>query len=201
MKKYFLFIPFSFLTLFGKTQSIDGTFIGLELNGLTIDSAGQVYFYGVDTFPKQRWFHEVKVIIKSNRITVDKYPVCFDSLGKTYSASDGGFITYRGTLTKLGDVYIARTKMIAYDYLGFSFFDPPQTVDDSDSSTVKMKSEALTKKSDKDLLEQYDRIKEKGLFIYFPKGTLRQDFSIRYDKKGIWLNNVLYKRATKKQSP
>ncbi len=57
------------------------------------------------------------------------------------------------------------------------------------------------KKSEKDLLEQYDRIKEKGKFIYFPKGTLRQDFIIRCDKAGIWLNNVFFKRVTTKQSP
>ena len=201
MKKVILLISFSFLTLCGKTQSIDGTFVGLEFNGLTIVTAGQVYFYGVDTFPKQRWFHEVKVIIKSNRITVDKYPVCFDSSGKKYSASDGGFITYGGTLIKSGDIFIAKTKMITYDYMGFSFFDRPQMVVDEDSSTIKMQVETSPKKSEKDLLEQYDRIKENGMFIYFSKGTLRQDFIIRYDKTGIWLNNVFFKQVTKKQSP
>jgi hypothetical protein len=201
MKKVILIISFSFLTLCGKTQSIDGTFVGLEFNGLTIDSTGRVHFYGVDTFPNQRWFHEVKVIIKSNRITLHKYPVCFDSSGKKYSASDGGFITYSGTLTKSGDIYITKTKMVAYDYMGFSFFEPPQMVGDEDSSTIKAQREPSPKKSEKDLLEQYDRIKEKGKFIYFPKGTLRQDFIIRCDKAGIWLNNVFFKRVTTKQSP
>jgi hypothetical protein len=201
MQKFLLLISFHFLTLCSRTQTIAGTYIGLELNGLTIDSAGQVYFYGFDTFPKQKWFYEVKIIIKSNHITVDKSPVYFDSLGKTYSASDGGFITYGGTFFKSGDVYIAKTKMTAYDYMGFSFFEPPKIADDIDSSTIKMGKELPIKQTDQDLLEKYDRIKKEGMFVYFPKGTLRQDYILRYDKKGIWLNNVFYNRATKKQSP
>lgn len=201
MKKICLLNSFLFLTLVGWTQALDGTYIGLELNDLTIDPSGKIYFYGVDTFPKQRHLHEVKVVIKANKITVDKYPVYFDSSGKTYSASDGGFITYGGTLIKSGDIYIAKTKMIAYDYMGFSFFEPPQIVDDTNSNNVKIQPKPSLNKSDQELLGQYDRINERGLFIYFPKGTLLHDYIIRNDKKGIWLNNEFYRRATKKQSP
>lgn len=203
MRKLLLLTISSFLTLVGQTQSIEGVYVGLELNGLRIDSAGQVYFYGVDSFPKQRQFHEVKIIIKSNSITVDKSPVYFDSSGKFYSASDGGFITYQGSLVKAADIYFAKTQMIKYDYMGFSFFDPPKIANDIDTSITNNQLPALKKRSEKELLEMFDQIKERDLFIYFPKGTLKQDYIIRPDKKGIWLNNIFFQRhiITLKHSP
>ena len=184
------------------TQTIDGHYRALELNGLSIDSTGNIYFYGIDSFPNQKWYYEVNITIKGNQITVNKSPVWFKDAAKSYSASDGGLITYRGTLTKLGDTYIAKTKMVDYDYMGLSFFDPPKISDDNDTTAInQFVNETPKRETEQMRLGKYDRIKKNGIYVYFPKGLLRQDFVIRPDKSGVWVNNVFYIRQKKKYSP
>lgn len=176
------------------SQTIEGHYRAFELNGLTIDSIGNIYFYGIDSFPKEKWFHEVNVTIKGNRITIDKTPVYFADSSKSYSVSDGGFITYSGKLRQAGEIYYVRTKMVDYDYMGLTFFDPPKI----DETTGKPYSETDTiKKID---LDKYDKIKKDGVLVYFGKGILTQDYIIRPDKDGIWINNTFYYRQKKMQS-
>jgi hypothetical protein len=182
------------------TQTIDGNYRAFELNGLSIDSTGNIYFYGIDSFPKQKWYYEVSITIKGNQITVDKKPIWFKDSLKSYSASDGGFITYRGTLTKLSDTYIAKTKMVDYDYMGLSFFDSPKISDDYNTTAINQFGDEI-QETEKIRLAKYDRIKKNGTYVYFEKGLLRQDFVIRPDKGGIWINNVFYRRQKKKYSP
>lgn len=201
MKKTIFFLALIISIFVGKTQTIDGTFFALELNGLTVDTSGKVYFYMSDSFPKEKWFHEVKVVIKGNSITVDKYPVSYDSTGtKWYSASDGGFLTYKGTLAKAADLYIAKTKLVDYDYIGMSYFDAPKISDDVNSSYNDTSFRHTTKPSRNELRKTHDVTKGiHGTEVFLPKGTLRQNFIIRPDKDGLWINNVFYYRR-KKQS-
>ena len=170
-------------------QTITGHYRALELNDLSIDSMGNIRFYGIDSFPKEKWYHEVNVTIKGNEITIDKSPVWFKDSLKSYSASDGGFITYSGKLTKVGEAYYVQAKMINYDYIGLSFFDRPKI----DEETGKAYTQIDTCKVNK-RFANYDRIKKNGNYVYFRKGLLRQDYLITPDKDGISINNVFYRR-------
>jgi hypothetical protein len=46
--------------------------------------------------PGQKWFHENSLLIRDNEAILDKVPLHIVKGKKQYSASDGGFITYRG---------------------------------------------------------------------------------------------------------
>ena len=192
-----IIITFSLLSICsGYSQSIDGIYTAYEFNKLEIDSSGKVRFYGVDSFPKERWFYEVWVSIKSNQITISKSPVVFNDSIKIYSASDGGFITYKGPIVKSGDIFFAKVKMHSYDYIGFSIFDAPRVINDFDTSHVDTPLVKISiKEQERELKRTHDWIQKDGMYVFFPKGFLRQDYIIKPDKKGIWINNVFYRRA------
>jgi hypothetical protein len=65
----------------------DGTYVGME--PMSSLSPGE---------PRTRWLHENTLTIKGDAVTLSKSPVCIKKGKKFYSASDGGFYTYRGTL-------------------------------------------------------------------------------------------------------
>lgn len=67
----------------------DGTFVGLE----------PMPGYHDPETPKDRWFHQNTLTIKGRDVTLHKIPVSYYKGKKWYSASDGGFYTYTGTLT------------------------------------------------------------------------------------------------------
>jgi hypothetical protein len=189
------------LSTFLQAQTVEGTYFALEINGLMVDTSGTVYFYMQDRFPKEKWFHEVKVVIKGSNITITKYPISYDSLGKKwYSASDGGFLTYKGTITKSGDLYVAKTALVDYDYIGVSYFEPPKIANDIDSNYIDTVQNNGKNLSLTELRKTHDVTKDvRGIEVFLPKGTLRQDYLIRPDKGGLWINNVFYYRR-KKQS-
>jgi hypothetical protein len=66
--------------------------------------------------PDALWFHENTLIIRNGELILDTSPVSIREGEKAYSASDGGFLTYRGRfLTKNGRLYISlRTFMSDY---------------------------------------------------------------------------------------
>lgn len=184
---------FLFSLIIGRAQVINGTYFALKFNQLMIDTSGEVQFFMSESFAKEKWFHQVEVTIKGNSITIDKYPVHFDSAGiKWYSVSDGGFLTYKGQLIKHGDMYIAKTVLTDCDYIGFSIFAPPTIISDTDIESNLLKSSPVLERN----LSQYETYKTKrGFKIYLPKGTVRQDLIIRQNEKGIWINNkYFYKR-------
>jgi hypothetical protein len=45
--------------------------------------------------PKASWFHENTLVIRHDEAILDKVPVVFLNGKKGYSASDGGFMTFR----------------------------------------------------------------------------------------------------------
>jgi hypothetical protein len=192
-----------FLSLFGKSQSLDGTYVALELINFKADTSGTVSFYGYENFPDEVWFHEVKMVIRGRKIHIQKSPVHFDSMEfKRYSASDGGFLTYNGTITKVKDIYIARTKLVAHDYIGFSLFTPPKIIIDQErkADTSAAGSENPTSKpskkySVKELRKRHDVVKGlQGIEVFLPKGSTQQEFVIRVDIEGVWMNNKFYSR-------
>jgi hypothetical protein len=71
--------------------AVDGEYLGLEqLPSLSPEDS--------DT----TWFHENRLIIRNDEAILDKVPVTIRRGKKTYSASDGGFLTYRARFIKKG---------------------------------------------------------------------------------------------------
>lgn len=179
---------------------MDGTYYALELNNFKVDTSGKIDFYRKDSFPKAKWFHEVRVTIKGSNITLEKYPVHMDSEGnKTYSASDGGFLTYKGQLTRSVGVYVAHAELVAFDYIGFSLFEPPLIVHDLDTSLIQQPPLRRPKASVQELRQTHDVAKGvNGIEVFLPKGSLRKDLVLRAVPEGVWINNVLYYRRSSK---
>ena len=173
-------------------QPLNGTYFSLELDGLNIDTTGNVQFYMINKFPSQKWFHEVKVTIEGYNMSIEKYPVYFDSMHhKKYSASDGGFLTYFGKLVNAGGVYISNAKLVRSDYIGVTTFHPPAVV----SGTSQQSFMIIDSASDNNLSDTGAHTK--AIYPYatiLPKSIMKLDCIIRPDKKGIWINNQLYYR-------
>lgn len=178
--KRILFALFLFSVISARSQSLEGTYMALELNNLTIDTSGQVSFFGLDSFPKTVWFHEVRITIKGDSVSASKSPVYFRNGEKVYSSSDGGFLYYKGVIRKNNDVYITNAKLVDFDYMGFSTFNPPKSSKgDQNINLAKFK-----KRKNKD-----------GIEVYLPKDILSQNYMIKYDKNGIWVNNLFFIRV------
>lgn len=196
MQHVISFLIFFLLSFITWGQGLDGTYYALELNSLNVDTSGKVDFYMRDSFPKARWFHEVRVTIRGSAITLEKYPVQMDYEGnKRHSASDGGFLTYKGQLTRSAGVYVARAELVAFDYIGFSLFEPPLIVDDLDTTLIQIPSLKRPKASVQELRQTHDVAKGvNGMEVFLPKGTLRKDLVLRPAPEGVWINNVLHYR-------
>lgn len=164
------------------SQTIDGTYSALELIQLKIDTSGTISFYGKSSHGNEKWFYEVTVRIDSNQISIDKSPVVFDKNGrKSYSVSDGGFLSYRGQIVNLGNIYIAVMKLEDCDYIGIS---PPQP-----APKIKGFSNVLTLK---DSLDYESFVPKYGSPLWLLKGTVEQDIIIRKGDGGLWLNNNFF---------
>lgn len=68
-------------------QIVDGEYIGLE-------KMPNLSPYDKDA----QWFHENTLTIKGNKVTLKKVPIIIKKGEKEYSASDGGFYTYKGNI-------------------------------------------------------------------------------------------------------
>ena len=69
--------------------------------------------------PKARWFHENRLLIRNDDAILDKVPVVVSHGKKGYSASDGGFFTYRARFSrKDGQIFVA-LRLCQSDYLVF----------------------------------------------------------------------------------
>jgi len=69
--------------------------------------------------PDELWYHENTIVVKAGELILDKNPVGIREGKKSYSASDGGFITYRGRfLTKKRRLYVSLRPFMS-DYIAF----------------------------------------------------------------------------------
>jgi hypothetical protein len=105
-----------FLNNFNKpANSIDGTYIGLEklcwktdVNGNCIDT--------LELNPGFKWYHENTLKIKGDSIFMDQNPLSIKDNQKLFSASDGGFYYYKGTVIKKDKLYYFNFKELYCDY-------------------------------------------------------------------------------------
>jgi len=96
----------------GLTQSSiarDGNYIGIEqMPNLTPDD------------PDASWSHENTLVVRNDEAILDKVPVVVSHGKKEYSASDGGFLTYRARFVKKdGGQIIVSLRLCMSDYILF----------------------------------------------------------------------------------
>lgn len=97
-------------TVAAQNQSIakDGDYVGLEkLPNLSPDD------------PATKWFHENTLVIRNNEAILDKVPITIRHGKKRYSASDGGFLTYRARFTKKDGQSFLSLRLFESDYVMF----------------------------------------------------------------------------------
>ena len=87
------FLVFAFYSIPGSaviTIAPNGEYVGLE----------QMPNPMPDEEPGAEWFHENSLVIRKDEAILDKQPIRFLKGEKAYSASEGGFLTYRGRFVK-----------------------------------------------------------------------------------------------------
>jgi hypothetical protein len=91
-----------------RTTPQDGEYLGREpMTNLTPEE------------PSAAWFHENTLVIRNGEAILDKVPMVIQHGKKTYSASDGGFLTFRAKfLTESGQNSVAM-RLCESDYLVF----------------------------------------------------------------------------------
>ena len=90
------------------TLVADGNYMGLE--AMASESPEE---------PDAQWFHENTLIVRNGEFILDELPVAIRGEEKSYSASDGGFITYRGRfLIKNERLYVSLRPFMS-DYIIF----------------------------------------------------------------------------------
>ena len=70
-----------------------------------------------DYEPGKKWFHESRLLIHDDEAILDKVPVEIVKGQKEYSASDGGFITYRARFFRRDDQLLISLRPFASDYI------------------------------------------------------------------------------------
>jgi hypothetical protein len=87
----------------------DGVYMGLE--PMPSDSPDR---------PDALWYHENTILVRNGNFILDENPIILQDGKKGRSASDGGFITYRGRfLSKNGRLYASRRPFMS-DYVFFN---------------------------------------------------------------------------------
>jgi hypothetical protein len=72
-----------------------------------------------DYEPGKKWFHENSLLSKDNEAVLDKVPVEIVKGRKQYSASDGGFITYRARFSRRNGKLFVTLRPFDSDYIIF----------------------------------------------------------------------------------
>lgn len=69
--------------------------------------------------PEAAWFHENTLLIRNDEAILDKVPIVIRRGKKIYSASDGGFMTYRARFTMVDGRSVVSLRLCQSDYLVF----------------------------------------------------------------------------------
>jgi hypothetical protein len=66
-----------------------------------------------------KWFHENTLVVRNDEAILDKVPITIRHGEKSYSASDGGFLTYRARFTKKDGQTVIQMRLFQSDYVMF----------------------------------------------------------------------------------
>jgi hypothetical protein len=87
-------------------QTLDGEYMALEkMPNISPDD------------PDSRWFHENTLLVQHNEAILDIVPVWFKRGKKVYSASDGGFLTYRARFFQRDRETFVNLRLLQSDYI------------------------------------------------------------------------------------
>jgi len=87
-------------------QSVNDDYVGVERMGsLTPEDR------------ETRWFHENTLVVRKGEAILDMSPITIRRGRKTYSASDGGFLTYRGRFFTRGGRTFVALRLFQSDYV------------------------------------------------------------------------------------
>jgi len=88
--------------------SLNGNYVGLQkMESVTPEDK------------EAKWFYENTLLIRNGEAIVDMVPFSLKRGIKEYSASDGGFMTYRGRFFKKGSQLFISLRLFKSDYIGF----------------------------------------------------------------------------------
>jgi len=125
MVKFFLtFFSCFFLTLAYGQGSLDGTYVGLEEKCWTLKS-GKKECYSDPSSPKRKWYNLTYIKIKGDSVFADQSPISIYKKDTVYSASDGGFYYFKGTVIRTDSVATIHLKFLTCDYCGISTEENP----------------------------------------------------------------------------
>ena len=87
-----------------------------------------------------KWFHGHTLKVKGNKLYIETYPVWVKNGEITYSASDGAFYSYEGTIFSKNNKSYVKLKMISCDYCVRPINDDSK-VEESKTIEIIMKNE------------------------------------------------------------
>ena len=109
-----------------ENRSLDGEYVAFEkMPSISPDD------------PEVKWFHENTLLVKNNEAVLDMVPVSIRRGEKSYSASDGGFLTYRGRFFQKEGQTFVELRLFKSDYI-------PIPVDRDHYKEIKTRSVKLT---------------------------------------------------------
>lgn len=92
----------------GEPIASDGEYVGLE----PIPNMGPEE-------PNDKWFHENRLVIRNDEAVLDKLPIVLSQGKKLYSASDGGFLTYRARFVRRNGKTFLAARLFQSEYVAF----------------------------------------------------------------------------------
>ncbi|MCO5239285.1 MAG: hypothetical protein M9904_04460 [Chitinophagaceae bacterium] len=167
-----IFISFILTQAFGQFKP-KGTFVGL------IPMQG----YGDPAKPRYKWYHLSELTFKGDSVFLEQSPVAIFKKDTIFSASDGGFYSYRGTLETYKGKTVASLTLTNCDYCPMQMvrFTPPKIVNDLDTSAVTTTDTSTVNEEPKEI--ENPRLKYK---IYFFEKT-------KSDRE-ILVNKIAFRR-------
>jgi hypothetical protein len=127
-----------------KDTSLNGLYTGLE-EMCWIDSTGKKDCYGDPANPKWKWYHLGYLKIKGDSVFLDQNPISIYKKDTSYSASDGAFFYYSGTLQKNDTTVVFNLNELFCDYCGV----PVRVKPDGTQEVIKRTKQLRGRMNDK----------------------------------------------------
>jgi hypothetical protein len=99
---------------------LDGVYVGYE-ELCTIDSSGKKSCYGDEDDPSRKWFHRSYLKIRGDSAFMDQNPISIYKNDTSFSASDGAFYYYRGTVRRIRDSIVVYFDNKTCHYCGIPY--------------------------------------------------------------------------------
>jgi hypothetical protein len=109
-----------------KDTSLNGSYVGLQEHCRT-DSFGKKDCYSDPGNPERKWYHYSYLKVKGDSVFLDQSPISIGRKNDTlWSASDGAFYYYHGTISKNDTAAKMDLNLISCDYCAIPTKDNPR---------------------------------------------------------------------------